>query len=419
MVLAATLALMPSCLSNDDDDQWASYKDAAITSFTLGKLNQYLHTTSSQGTDSVYKKTYEGSAYKFYIDQLNGTIYNPEPLPYGTDAAHVLATVVAKNGGIVAMKSLTSDSLRYFSSSDSLDFRQVRQLYVYSNDRTNYRKYDVHVNVKATEGDGLSWTEQPQPLTETIEGDAMRAVVVGGNIVAKGTTDLVSNGLTAWMLEGGNLLSSADGTTWNTVGSAAINSLIGATTTKLYALNTDGTLVASTDNGATWTEELLDSDAAFLPTLSTSFVSIPSRTNAQTAQLVLVGLRDASLFPDDPTACVWAKVDEQTEASENQPWFFYGTKTEKQYGLPRMSQLQAVAANGIILAIGRITGGKILSYISKDSGLTWQADSDYALPDGFAPAGAFALTADTDGNIYLIDGKTGKVWQGEALTNNE
>ncbi len=413
MVLAAAVVLLPSCLSNDDDDQWASYKDAAITSFTLGKLNQYLHTTSSQGTDSVYKRTYEGNAYKFYIDQLNGTIYNPDPLPYGTDVAHVLTTVVTKNGGVVGMKSLTSDSLRYFSSSDSLDFRQVRQLYVYSYDGSNYRKYDVHVNVKTTEGDELSWTQLSLPLAE-VEDEEMRAVVIGGSIVAKGVTDLAGNGQTAWMLKDGNLLSSTDGTMWNAVGSPAITRLVGATSTKLYAINGDGKLVASTDNGVTWTEEALDSDADLLPTQNISFMSIPSRTNALTSQLVLIGLRDATLFPDDQTAFVWAKMDEQADASEDQPWFFYGTKTVKEYGLPRMSQLQVAKGNGVIIAIGRTVAGKISPiYVSKDEGLTWHADSGFALPDDFAPAGAFALTADNAGNIYLIDGKTGKVWEGK------
>ena len=48
---------------------------------------------TKDGRDSVYKKKFNASKVKFYIDQAQGLIYNPDSLPYGTDVAHVLTKV--------------------------------------------------------------------------------------------------------------------------------------------------------------------------------------------------------------------------------------------------------------------------------------------------------------------------------------
>ena len=74
-MLLSTLFVVTSCLGSDDDEV-TYYGDTAITSFALGTMNRYVHTTSSAGADSVYKTTYAGSGYVFYIDQLTCDIYN-------------------------------------------------------------------------------------------------------------------------------------------------------------------------------------------------------------------------------------------------------------------------------------------------------------------------------------------------------
>ena len=104
-----TMAVMvlSSCLGGDDDEILYP-NDAAITAFSLGTLKRYMTTTKSDGTDSTYTTTVSGSTYRFYIDQVNRTIYNPDSLPFGTDVEHVLCTVGSKNSSSIVIKSLTA-----------------------------------------------------------------------------------------------------------------------------------------------------------------------------------------------------------------------------------------------------------------------------------------------------------------------
>ena len=108
VMLSAVLTLT-SCLG-DSDDEVIYPSDAAITSFTLGSLKCYT-TTSSKGVDSTYTTILKGSDYHFMIDQVNRTIYNLDSLPYGTDIAHVLCTILSKSSSSIAIKSMKSDSL--------------------------------------------------------------------------------------------------------------------------------------------------------------------------------------------------------------------------------------------------------------------------------------------------------------------
>ena len=156
--LVVALSMLTSCLSSSDEDT-TTYNDVVITSFKLGTLNRYLHTTSKSGADSVFKATYSASNFKMNIDQLNDTIYNADSLLVGTDVAHVVCTVTTKNSGIVFLKSMTSDSLTYFSSgSDSVDFTRPRVFRVYANDGSCFRDYKVSVTASQQTAGTFLWT---------------------------------------------------------------------------------------------------------------------------------------------------------------------------------------------------------------------------------------------------------------------
>ena len=135
--MLSVVVLLASCL-DDDVSETVYPSDAAITAFSLGTLNCYRTVKSSKGVDSTYKSNVTGSAYKFYIDQLNRTIYNPDSLPFGTDVAHVICTIASKNSGSVVIKNVDSDTLKYYNSTDSIDFTVPRQISVYSLDGTNH-----------------------------------------------------------------------------------------------------------------------------------------------------------------------------------------------------------------------------------------------------------------------------------------
>lgn len=156
----STLILLSSCLGSDDDDM-TLYNDMAVTSFSLGTLNRYLHTTTLAGEDSIYKVSYSAANYRFHIDQLNRLIYNVDSLPYATDAAHVICTIGTKNGAATFLKSLTSDSLFMYSSTDSLDFSRERELHVFAMNGAGPRVYKVKVNVRQTAPGTMLWERQP------------------------------------------------------------------------------------------------------------------------------------------------------------------------------------------------------------------------------------------------------------------
>ncbi len=157
-VLFSAMLLMTACLSSDDSSG-TYYDDVSVSSFTLGTLNRYLHTTSSKGGDSIYKSTFNGSNYPLTIDHLNREIYNRDSLPYGTDLKHVVCSLTTRNKGIPYFKSAQSDTLWLYSSSDSLDFSVERQLHIISSDGLHERQYKVRLTAKQLDGTKVIWTE--------------------------------------------------------------------------------------------------------------------------------------------------------------------------------------------------------------------------------------------------------------------
>ena len=102
-----------SCLKDDSRDI-TYYDDTAITAFTLGKLSLRVDSTTKDGKkDSVYHRKLDAKNYVFYIDQINKRVYNLDSLPYGVNQKKIVGTFSTRNGGVVALKSLTSDSITY------------------------------------------------------------------------------------------------------------------------------------------------------------------------------------------------------------------------------------------------------------------------------------------------------------------
>ena len=156
-------ALFVACLSltscMHDETEVTTYDDMSISSFKLGTLKRYLHTTSSKGMDSVYANTYSAGTYRIAIDQLQHRISNMDSLLPGTDLKHVVCTVTAKNGGMVYLKSIASDTLYYFASgTDSVDFSQPRVFRVFATDGSGSRDYTVTLRARSQAAGVLRWT---------------------------------------------------------------------------------------------------------------------------------------------------------------------------------------------------------------------------------------------------------------------
>ena len=446
--LLSAIFVFTSCL-NSDNEETTYYGDTAITSFSVGTLKYYKHTTSSTGKDSVYQTTLSCSGYKFYIDQAKREIYNPDSLPYGIDGKKVLCTVSSKNSGSIVIKSTVSDTLAYYSSTDSLDFRTPRDFRVYNQEGTAYRAYTVHVNIHKEVADSFRWdaTSAENPNIATLS--AMKGVALNSQIFLMGnnggvvklfttsqnnvagwseltpnvalTTDayksLIVKGDYIYTYNDGSVIRSKDGQSWETVSNEPLTRLVGSTSTNLYALSGTG-VKSSADNGATWTLNGIDDALTLLPTDNVNMFSFASAVNENTNNLVLVGNRDAS-YSTDAYAMVWGKVEENVNGSENQPWANYNITDDNKYPAPRLTNLQTVKYGDAIMAFGGSGLGASTEtafskfYMSYDKGITWQSDSLMSQPTGFKCAAAsFALVADNNSCVWLICGGSGQVWKG-------
>lgn len=446
--LISAIFVFTSCL-NSDNEVTTYYGDTAITSFSVGTLKYYKHTTSSKGKDSVYQTTLSCSGYKFYIDQAKREIYNPDSLPYGIDGKKVLCSVSSKNSGSIVIKSLTSDTLAYYSSTDSVNFSTPREFRVYNQEGTAYRAYKVHVNVHKEVADSFNW-DATSAVNENIAAlSVMKGVAVNSQIFLMGNNGGVAklfatsqNSITGWseltpdiamstdaykslIVKGdyiytynnGSVIKSKDGKSWETVSNEPLTRLVGSTTTKLYALSVSG-IKSSVDDGSTWTVDVMDDALTLLPTDNVNMLSFASLVNDNTNNLVLVGNRDAS-YSTDAYAMVWGKVEENATGSENQPWAYYNITDDNKYPAPRLTNLQAVKYGDAIMAFGGSGLGASTEtafskfYMSYDKGITWQNDSLMSLPIGFKCASSsFALVADNNSCVWLICGGSGQIWKG-------
>ncbi|MCD8288890.1 MAG: DUF6242 domain-containing protein [Prevotella sp.] len=445
------LAVFVSCLSDDAD--YTYYDDAAITAFTLGTLNRYYTVEGSQGQDSTIMRTLSCTEIAFNIDQQAGLIWNSDSLPLGVDASKTVCTITSRNGGSVVYQSLISDTLFYYSSTDSIDFSTPRLFRVYGTSGLTYRDYTISVNVHKEVGDTCIWTLAAESVPAFVPLETMKALAFGGKMYVFGSdgsdvkiytaeisgggewTEISSSttldadavksvtafGDALYTYSGGEVLRSDDGSEWTSVAAADLKQIIGGGSAFLYALSSDGTQLLSSPDGATWTAEELDSDCSLLPSTDLSFAFHAMTTNASTEKLILIGNRDGEAYPSDTTAVVWTKVEEYAGGARANAWNyipFAGDNIDNRAPRAENWQITSYDENNIKAVCGNgKDGGQAVAldriYHSGDDGITWLNDTIMSIPDdldsGFT---SFAFAADGEGSVWLVCGGTGQVWKG-------
>ena len=376
-ILLAGLSLTASCLSGGEEA--TLYSDAAITSFSLGTLNRYTASVTTEGKDTIVKSTVTGSSYTFHIDQVNHRIYNTDSLPYGTDVEHVLVTLTTYHNGVVLIQSVErEDSLWYYSSTDSIDFSQPRKFFVSSSNGEGYSEYTVNVNVHKEQQDMFYWKQME-------------------------ATDYPVHPL--------------DAQNWG----PNIKKFLGRSSVELYALSVDNKLMVSRDQGATWEEDLLDEDASMLPTQDLSLVSYYMDDVAEnTDYVLLVGNRSTEDYPQESIAMVWRKIVDNDEYAPNGRWTYMGQLRDSRYALPRMENLCITEYADCVLAIGgKGLGGCTLTpykyiYESRDNGITWKQSSRFVFPalDELSTENPQIEMTDDDIYLWVNCVNTHQVWRG-------
>lgn len=450
-LLLATVFLMASCLESDNDYTYTD--DCAISSFSVTTAKQNTFVKTSDGLrDSLVVKELTLSNYKFYIDQINGKIYNPDSLPCGVDAKKLLCSVSNSSAGLVVIKKEKSDSLDYFSSTDSLDFSVDREVQVVSNSGLSVKKYTIHVNVHKEQADSFAWHATPicaelknlQGIkTAAVNGkllllgtDGNNTLVyanngtqwtkcetnLGHNLAADAYKSLVTKDDYAYISDGGNIVRTNDGKTWDIMGTATdVTRLVAASRYSLYGYATDGRLMTSKDNGATWTVAEIDDELSLMPYGETTYASVEIEGYAKTDRVMLFGTRDAATYPNDKYLTIWGKIDEAAENSENQPWAYYGVSADNNHAAPLLSGISTVAYDGGVYMMGQEEGKAPKFYKSLDNGITWREDTaTVMLPTNFnenatnaiTAKGTYALTVDKNKSLWLVNASNGMTWRG-------
>lgn len=434
-MLLSSLLMLASCLG--ENSEYVEDDNTAITAFQVNTVKQYIHTKASDGSDSVYTKTLTCTKYKFYIDQLKGEVYNPDSLPAGVDASKVMCTISCASSGTLVLKSMTSDSIDFYNSSDSTDFTQPRVFYVYNQTGQYNRKYTVRVNVHREKPDSMQWHELTASQALRQMTDA-KVVACGGRIYVFGTdgqtTFAVSTadgatwkaaefdfnhtlaadaykGVVAkdgylYIADRGNIMRSADGDTWQVqAGQTSLRTLVAASAYRLYAYANDGRLMASADDGATWQAATVDADLSLLPTAEVSAFCLPIDGTDTAQRVMLTGKAGGN-------TAIWGKVDEKPGGSEDQTWSYYDMSSDNTHRLPLLTQMAAFAYGGEAYAFG-FSEGKPQSYRSEDGGITWNADSVVTMPaQAVSAGGRYAVAVDAASHIWMVCPGSGKVWKG-------
>jgi hypothetical protein len=345
----------------------------------LGKLNCYTKTVTSTGADSIVKSSFTASGYTFHIDQVNHRIYNTDSLPYGTDVKHVPVTLSTYHNGVVFIQNIDSeDTLSYYNSADSIDFSVPRKFVVFSSDGDGRSEYTVSVNVHQEQSGVFRWEQRAAGDYPTHPLDAQ---YLGENI----------------------------------------KQYLGRSSVEMYALSVDNMLMVSRDNGATWQEDLLDEDAAMLPTQDLSLISYYMDDVAEnTDYVLLVGNRSTESYPQESIAMVWRKIVDNDEYAPKGQWVYMGHLSDLRYALPRMENLAIAKYDDCVVAIGgKGLGGCSLTpyevmYESRDEGITWKPSTRFYFPELEELATEHPIIGMTSDESYLWlnCANTGQVWRG-------
>lgn len=475
-LMLSTAVLLAAC---KDDDEWETtlYNDIAITGFSITSATVYKTITAEDGSTSTSSTVDKSvSAIPFYIDQLNGKIYNVDPLPAGADLTKLTCSYATKNNGLVYIENPMDGSWEALYVDQEINLSTTRNIYVTASDNTASRKYAVTVTVGDGQNKSFGWTRMAdnEKLAELTDVKAVsvgdRLVVMGvknGTTVVYSTTDgnewtegyaglggsasvnVAALDGSVMVLDGTTLKRSDDGgmtfadVAYTTDG-FALKQLVGANTrqdkdqltaaekepkpAELYALTDDGRIGISTDGGQTWTaEDGVTDDARWLPVEDVAFCSSPFAYNTMTDYVVMVGNRQRTLTDgagndaanEEANAVVWRKIVEYAPGSKDGKWTFINADDTFVYPLPRMKGLTVAGYDGRLLATGGAgIGGSDVTpygklYESRDGGITWKDSNIYNIPEGFdTNASSVTMAVDGDNRLWLVCGGTGQVWCG-------
>ena len=465
-LLIAILLGLTAC-SQTDDTTVTLYDDAAIGSFTLGNVKRVVNGV---------KSTVAGSTYTFHIDQMTRTIYNTDSLPVGCDVSRVVCSIATYNNSGAFLISEDETTMTYYNGTDSIDFTKPRKFRVIASSGNGYNDYTIKVNVHKQDPEAFVWKKMSNAPTmtalriiefgehiylfgneggttkgyKTANGEEWTPIALPALTQADAWENAVANSDSLYILDGTAIYRSSDAQTWTKDESTlpdgiTLKRLLGASTTEVYAQATDGSLVTKycDDELPIWVEAKDETESSFgeLPTEDLTIVSYPMYLSDSTDYVLMAGNKfDGSEW----SSRSWRRIvdysetgiisllkqyiatiiqDEDSYPEWIRKWTYLDRGNDHRYELPALKNVQIVWYDDVLLAFG----GKGLTETiepmtgilkSRDNGITWKADNDYAMPpkDGesiFDLSTSSFSAAVCNGYIWIVCADTGEVWRGQ------
>ena len=432
IIICFVLVFVSSCIK---DDEVENSPTCVITSIAVNDITTYLTTKASDGTDSLYTRTISGSNVKFNIDQVNGRIYSIDSLPSWTNLKRVVASF-SYVGELYAMWGADSTYYPISNGKDSLDLSTPLDLLVIATDGISSKHYTAVIYRYTANADSLLWTEpdyfdfQPTSNPKLIAANDQLYLFADQNGKPSMSYRDVDSSLwhsypelttTATHLNcqsvqyyngkfyaldtDGTIYASTDGITWDAASTRTVQKLLAADRFFLYAF--DGSQIIATTDLNTWTangSRHLD----MLPEQFITSTAYNTRTNSSLQVNVMAGVTSQNV----DNAVVWYKIAAKEQAS-NQQWDYITVSSENQYPLPALNNLAIFHYNDALYALG---GDNKTFYKSDDNGITWRQVTEYQFPPTSLKANKPVSIAVSGDHIIMIqvgDEGTATMWKGK------
>lgn len=233
-VLALNLLLFSSCLNSSSEEVEYS-PDAQIYAFSLS--------SATDSTDVL-------SATQFTIDQINGKIFNKEPLPYLFYVDSVVLNITGSStySPFSAVKlTLNPDSSYNWIKTDSVDINRLQRITTTAPDGVTNKSYDFELRIHQEDPYILSW-EQKKSGYLPLPFDSQKTIAFKNRFITYFKSGSIIKALSS---------DASDGTNWSTANLTGLSptltlSSLTPTQAAVFGLDsTTGTVYQSTD-GVNW-----------------------------------------------------------------------------------------------------------------------------------------------------------------------
>lgn len=421
-LLIGAVCTVTSCL-NDDDTDYSSYEQAAITSMTFQTLTRLDSTTFSAKTLPIS------------INQITRTITCLDSLPVNTDLRKIMVSVGTSNSAIPYMQK-EDGNWTSMTTADTLDCTKPRTVKCVSYNGENYIDYTMTFFAHQEYADSFSWST-PDTVDVIAQLSDIKALCVGNSMVVIGKngdnsliystgTDnadvwtevtytgglsskakAMTDGKALYVHDSGNIYTMAPDLSWTvTPLTSSIVALAAAYNGTLYAIGEDKTLMYSTDNGASWITERRAEDASELPDACLNSYSYALGTYDGLERLTFVG------YKSDGTSVIWSKLFDFSGDGAEEPWIYQGYATFNSKRLPVLNNVSVAYYKEQVVATG---SGASTIYVTRDNGLTWNTDNRFKFPKDYdSSTDKAVVVADNNNLLWLISAGSGKVWRGRV-----